>query len=53
MDKITLERLKPRNPLVAAALFRRAGSHRTERRTERRKAEQALRAELKHVKHGP
>jgi len=50
MDKITVERRKPRNPLVGPSLFRRAGSHRLTRRSERRQAEQALRGELKHVK---
>lgn len=53
MTTITVERRKPRNPLVGPSLFRRAGSHRNARRSERRQAEQTLRAELKHVKDSP
>lgn len=50
MNTITVERRKPRNPLVGPALFRRAGAHRDQRRSERQRARQDLRAELKHVK---
>lgn len=35
--------LKPRNPHVAAALFRRAGSHEKPYKSERRAAKMALR----------
>ena len=42
MQKITIPIAKPRNPLVAATKFRRAGSHKTKRdllkRAERREA---------------
>ena len=36
---------KPRNPLVALARARRAGSHSPDRRAERRRARQALKKE--------
>ena len=35
-------KLKPRNPLVAAARFRRAGSHEKSRKAERRAERMAL-----------
>jgi len=42
-----------RNPLIALARFRRAGSHRPSGRTERQCAAQALRRQLNEVKHIP
>lgn len=44
--KLSIKRLKPRNPLVAPGLFRRAGSHRPGGRTERRLGKERLRREL-------
>jgi hypothetical protein len=38
---------KPRNPLVAAAAQRKAGSHRKSRAAERQAGNQALKRELK------
>jgi hypothetical protein len=43
----TLPAIVPRNPLVAAAKFRKAGSHRDSRKTERQKAAQQLQRILK------
>jgi hypothetical protein len=43
---ITVARRKPRNPLVAASLFRQAGQHRRQRGALRREAQQQLRREL-------
>ncbi len=49
--KLKLSQPKPRNPLVAPALQRQAGSHRKTERAQRQQAEQALRKALKeHVK---
>lgn len=44
---------RPRNPWVAAALFRRAGSHRLSGPSMRQQASRALRRELKEMKHIP
>ena len=44
--KITVKNRKPRNPLVAAALFRRAGSHRSRADSTRQQARRALQHEL-------
>ena len=44
--KITLIAPKPRNPLVALARFRRAGSHRVGDRTQRQQGRRALQREL-------
>ena len=44
--KITVNTPKPRNPLVAHALFRRAGSHRPGGRMQRRHGARELRREL-------
>lgn len=44
--KITLTPLKPRNPLVAPALRRRAGSHRPDGRSQRQQAGRVLQREL-------
>ncbi len=52
--KITLKTLKPRNPLVAAARFRRAGMHGAGGRLSRQQAGHALRRELTQMKqHSP
>lgn len=51
--KITLTTLKPRNPLVALARFRRAGSHQPGARAQRCEAKRALRHELQQLKHSP
>lgn len=51
--KITVKTLKPRNPLVAPAQFRRAGSHQPDGRFARRAGQRALRAELQRLKHSP
>ena len=51
--KIQLPTLKPRNPLVAAARLRRAGSHRPGRGALRQQAGHALRRELDQLKHSP
>lgn len=40
--------LKPRNPLVAAALHRQAGAHRKSPGALRQQAHRALRRELRH-----
>jgi|GEM_PF-5817420 len=39
---------KPRNPLVAASLQRRAGAHRRSAGAQRQQAQHALRRELQH-----
>ncbi|WP_198414886.1 hypothetical protein [Piscinibacter terrae] len=44
--KITLKSRKPRNPLVIAAHFRRAGSHRPGGSALRQQAARTLRREL-------
>ena len=44
--------LKPRNPLVAAARFRRAGAH-ASRNTSRQAARMRLRKELDALKQSP
>lgn len=46
--KITVQSPKPRNPLVAAAHRRAAGSHRPSNASQRQRATQALRRELQH-----
>jgi hypothetical protein len=51
--KITVKTLKPRNPLVAPARFRHAGSHEAGSRSQRRLAGRALRQELDRLKHSP
>lgn len=47
MPRLTLPNRRPRNPFVAAAMRRKAGSHRATRATERQQAERALRRELR------
>lgn len=45
--KITLPTAKPRNPLVAAAHRRAAGSHRPSNASQRQRAAMALKHELR------
>ena len=51
--KITVKTLKPRNPLVGAARFRRAGSHRASGGGQRREAMRALKREMDQMQHSP
>ena len=51
--KITLTLRKPRNPLVAAALQRRAGAHRRSASAQRQQADMALRRTLQHERSSP
>jgi hypothetical protein len=51
--KITMKTLKPRNPLVAPALFRRAGMHQPGSRFARQEGRRALQRELSQMKHSP
>lgn len=46
MPKLILKPSKPRNPLVAAARFRRAGLHGRHERADRRDGRQALKREI-------
>ncbi len=46
--KFTVPTIKPRNPLVAAALRRNAGSHRPSNASQRQRAGMALKRELRH-----
>lgn len=48
---LTLTLRKPRNPLVAASLQRRAGTHRRSTGAERQRAGNALRRALQHERH--
>ena len=45
-EAMTLRSPKPRNPLVAAARFRRAGAHDARRAADRQRARGELQAEL-------
>jgi hypothetical protein len=45
--KLRIAAPKPRNPLVAAAAQRQAGSHRKSRSAQRQSEKQALKRELK------
>lgn len=45
--KLHLPPPKPRNPLVAAAAQRKAGSHRKSKTSERQSAQRALKKELR------
>ena len=47
--KITQKPCKPRHPLIAAALVRRAGSHRPHQATLRQRSGRALRRELEQL----
>jgi hypothetical protein len=51
--KIAISLPRPRNPLVAAAKFRRAGAHRRSGPSERQDMARALRRALNEVKHIP
>ena len=51
--KITVKTAKPRNPLVAPAHFRRAGSHRPGSRFARQEAQRLLQRELAQMKYSP
>lgn len=51
--KLTLKSLKPRNPLVAPSLQRRAGSHRPATGALRQQARHALRGEIDRLRHSP
>lgn len=52
--KITAHTRKPRNPLVAHARFRRAGSHQPNGRSQRQHAGRSLKRELNQMKqHSP
>jgi len=51
--KITVKNLRPRNPLVAAARFRAAGSHRSSTGSQRQRGMRALQRELDQMKHSP
>ncbi|MBS0445690.1 MAG: hypothetical protein JSR59_07030 [Proteobacteria bacterium] len=53
MKMIRLSMPKPRNPLVAAARLRHAGTHRPGTGSLRQRAGRALRRELDHLKHSP
>ena len=48
--KIVIHSTKPRNPLVAPALFRLAGRHRPQTSLRRQDSERALRRELDAMK---
>jgi hypothetical protein len=49
MKTMTLKPLKPRNPLVAAGRFRKAGLHRPGAGALRSEARMALRREIEHL----
>ena len=51
--KITVQLAKPRNPLVVAALQRRAGAHRRSASAQRQQADMALRRELQRERPSP
>lgn len=51
--KIQITATKPRNPLVAAAMRRQAGSHRRPASGQRQQQRQALLRELQHERHPP
>jgi hypothetical protein len=44
--KLKIKQAKPRNPLTASALLRKAGSHRKSKKHERQKAQRELRRAL-------
>jgi hypothetical protein len=48
--KTVIASIKPRNPFVAPARFRRAGSHRPRPHTQRQIERRALRRELDAIK---
>jgi hypothetical protein len=47
--KLRIAASKPRNPLVAAAAVRKAGSHRKSRSAQRRAEQMALKKQLKEL----
>lgn len=49
MSSFKVQRLKPRNPLVTACMFRRAGGHRPSAGGCRQRAALELRRELRDV----
>ena len=51
--KIIVKTAKPRNPLVAPAHFRRAGSHQPGGRAQRQQAGRALMRELQQIHRSP
>ena len=51
--KMSLKNLKPRNPLVAPSLQRKAGSHRTSSGASRQQAQAALRREVERLRPSP
>jgi hypothetical protein len=51
--KFTVRTAKPRNPLVAAGLHRRAGSHRRSGGALRQQAQNALRRDLHRPQDSP
>jgi hypothetical protein len=51
--KIQLPTLKPRNPLVAAARLRRAGSHAPSTGSMRQRGRRAMQRELDQLKQSP
>ena len=51
--KLSLKTLKPRNPLVAPSLQRKAGSHRTGGGAIRQQAQAALRREVERLRPSP
>ena len=50
---VTVTAHKPRNPIVAHAQFRRAGSHRPGGGASRQQASRLLQRELERLKHSP
>ncbi|MDP1647876.1 MAG: hypothetical protein Q8M01_06720 [Rubrivivax sp.] len=51
--KLSLKKLKPRNPLVAPSLRRKAGSHRPSGGASRQQAGAALRREVERLRPSP
>jgi len=51
--KLTVKTIQPRNPFVAAALRRHAGSHRRGMATARQSVRRELRAEVKQLHLSP
>jgi hypothetical protein len=51
--KLIVKSAKPRNPLVAPSLRRRAGAHRAATGSMRQRAKQALRRELEPARPSP
>ena len=49
--KFTIPMLKPRNPLVAASRFRKAGAHRPKASAQRQALQRELRVELERGRH--